>query len=92
MKVTAIMKDFTDQFYNGTESGSIPSFMLMSDADKWATVKRLCAERRVTLKIGTGQFRDQVELNSMLRSPCAISFKIEPRRGYKLATFEIIAN
>ena len=88
MKVTAIMKDFSEQFYIGN-GGSIPAFMAMSNGDKWQVVQRLKNERRVTLKIGSGQFRDQVELNAMLRNPCSIAFKIEPRRGYKLATFDI---
>lgn len=88
MKVTAILKDFSEQFYNGS-GGSIPAFLTMPPADKWATVQRLKNERRVTLKIGTGQFRDQVELNAMMRGCCTIAFKLEPRRGYKLATFDI---
>lgn len=91
MKITAILKDFTEQFYAGTDSGSIPSFDAMANADKWATIKRLAQEKRVTLKIGTGQFRDAVELNSMMKNPCNIEFKLEPRRGYKLATFEVTA-
>ena len=90
MKVTAILKDFSDQFYNGTESGSIPAFLTMTPGDKWEKVRRLAADKRVSLKIGTGQFRDQVELNQILRNPVSIAFKIEPRRGYKLATFDIV--
>jgi hypothetical protein len=27
-------------------------------------------------------------LNAMRRNPCTIEFKLEPRKGYKLATFE----
>ena len=46
--------------------------------------------KRATMKIGMGQFRDAVELNAMRRLPCSISFKLEPRKGYKLATFEFI--
>jgi hypothetical protein len=49
----------------------------------------MAAEKRITMKIGSGQFRDAVELNSMLRNPCRFEFKLEPRRGYKLITFEI---
>ena len=89
MKVTAIMKDFTEQFYNGTESGSIPDFMAMPNAHKWETVKRLAFEKRVSMKIGNGQFNDQIELNRMLRNAVNIDFTIEPRKGYKLVTFNI---
>lgn len=89
MKITAILKDFTEQFYNGTDSGSIIGLLNMSDADKFETCRRLAGEKRVTMKIGSGQFRDAVELNSMRRNPCNFTFKIEPRKGYKLVTFEI---
>ena len=88
MKVTVILKDFTEQFYTGTDSGSIVGLLNMDDAAKFESCRLLAAEKRATMKIGTGQFRDAVELHAMRRDPCAISFKLEPRRGYKLATFE----
>ena len=91
MKVTVILKDFTEQFYAGTECGSIVGFLNISDADKFEKLRKMAGEQRVTMKIGTGQFRDAVELNSMRRGPIDITFKLEPRRGYKLATFEICA-
>ena len=34
MKVTAILKDFSEQFYKGTASGSIPAFDAMAPAEK----------------------------------------------------------
>ena len=91
MKVTVIMKDFSDAFYSGrpSETMPIPSFTAMSAHDKWAKCKQLAADRRVTMKIMTGQFSDAVDLNHMLKSPVDIEFTIEPRRGYKLATFHI---
>ena len=88
MKITFILKDFTDVFYNG-HGDSIVGLLNMDNAAKFETCRRLAGEKRVTMKIGTGQFRDAVELNAMRRLPCAIDFKIEPRRGYKLATFEL---
>lgn len=89
MRVTCILRDFTEQFYHGTESGSIVGLMNESDAGKWERLKRMASEKRVQMKIGSGQFRDAVELNAMLRTPVNIEFKLEPRRGYMLATFEI---
>ena len=89
MKVTVILKDFTEQFYTGTDSGSIIGMLNMADADKFETCRRLAGEKRVTMKIGTGQFRDAVELNAMRRNPCTFTFKLDPRKGYKLATFEV---
>ena len=87
MKITAILKDFTDHFYNGGET--IPSFLSMDNRAKWEKIKRMGHEKRVSVKIGNGQFRDAVELNQLMREPVDIDFKLEPRRGYKLATFEI---
>lgn len=89
MQVTFILKDFTDAFYNGTEGGSIVGLLNMADADKFDKLKRMAAERRVSMKIASGQFRDAVELNQLLRSACRFMFKLEPRKGYKLATFEV---
>lgn len=91
MKVTVILKDFTEQFYSGTECGSIVGLLNMDEAAKFETCRRLAADKRVAMKIGTGQFRAAVELNAMRRKPCNITFKLEPRKGYKLATFEFNA-
>jgi hypothetical protein len=88
MKVTAILKDFSEKFYIGAGE-SIPAFMDMDNRTKWEEIKRMGHEKRVSIKIGSGQFRDTVELNQILRQPVNIDFKIEPRRGYKLATFNI---
>ena len=88
MKITVILKDFTEQFYTGTDGGSIVGLLNMGDAAKFETCRLLAGDKRATMKIGTGQFRDAVELNAMRRGPCVISFKLEPRKGYKLATFE----
>ena len=89
MKITVILKDFTEQFYTGTEGGSIVGLLNISDADKFEKLCKMAGEQRVTMKIGTGQFREAVELNVMRRGPIDITFKLELRKGYKLATFEI---
>jgi hypothetical protein len=86
MKVTVILKDFADAFYDG-HGDSIPSFLAMSEAEKFAKCKKLHGEKRSTMKIGSGAFRDAVELNSLTKSAHSIAFTLEPRRGYKLATF-----
>ena len=89
MKITVILKDFSEQFYTGTEGGSIVGLFNMADADKFELCRRLANDKRATMKIGTGQFCDAVELNALRRNPCTFTFKIEPRKGYKLATFEV---
>lgn len=79
MQVTVILKDFTDIFY--------ADLAAMSAADQFAKCQRLHNDKRVSLKIGSGAFRDAVELNAMRRDNPKIVFNLEPRRGYKLGTF-----
>jgi hypothetical protein len=90
MRCTFILKNLTDAFYEGSESGSIVGLMSLSDKDKWDKLNRMANQQLTTLRIGSGQFRDRVELNQMLREPCTFSFKLEPRKGYRLATFDIL--
>ena len=46
----------------------------------------------VSIKWGTGNaFRDRVEANQLLRGEHILTFRVEPRRGYQLATFELEA-
>ena len=41
----------------------------------------------VSVKFGTSNaFRDRVEANSILKAGCDVAFKLESRKGYKLAT------
>jgi hypothetical protein len=89
MKVTVILKDFTEEFFTGFGE-SIVGLNNISDSEKFLKLKNLAAEKRVSMKIGSGQFRDAVDFNSMLRLPCSFEFTIEPRKGYKLATFNIV--
>ena len=88
MKVTFILKDFTDAFYQGV-GDSIVGLLNMSDEDKFEKLKRMSHEKRISIKIGSGQFRDAVDLNQLMREPCTFSFKLESRKGYKLASFNI---
>lgn len=91
MKVTFTLKDLTDAFYNGFGS-SIVGLLNMPDNEKFAYLSRKAKEKelKISMKIASGQFRDAVELNQLLRKDnLSYSFKIEPRKGYKLVTFEI---
>lgn len=93
MKVTFILRNLSDVFFNGN-GGSIVGLLSLSDADKFGKLLKCShGDMRdcVSMKIGNDSFRDRVDLNIMLRSPCTYTFKIEPRRGYRLATFEITA-
>lgn len=88
MKVTFILKNVTDVFFDGNGS-SIVGLMNMTDPAKFAHLNNIRRDMGFTMKIGAGQFRDQVELNQILRNPQSFTFKIEPRKGYKLASFDI---
>lgn len=89
MKVTFTLKNLSDYFYTNAETG----LFNLSDKAKFEKLNK-CAfgdlKANVSMKIGTGNaFRDRVELNLMLREACTFAFKLEPRKGYRLATFEI---
>ena len=88
IKVTVIIKDVTDAFFVGMGE-SIVGLLNMTDADKFTNLNKQL--ERFPMKIGSGSFRDRVELNSMIKRPHTITFKLEPRRGYKLATFTFSA-
>lgn len=93
MKATAILKDMSDLFYDGYTIGneSRPGFRNLDAAGKWQECRRVCgdASYKATLKIGNGSFRDQVDLNGLLqRGGRVITCKEEPRKGYRLITFE----
>lgn len=92
-KVTFILKDFGDDFYTGwgtPEFGSV-GLLNMTNEEKFKKLESLsfAIKTDVKMKIGSGSFSDVVELNSIQRGGCNYNFKIEPRRGYKLVTFEV---
>ena len=91
MKTTAIVRDLSDQFWNGF-GDSIPSFLAQSPREKLKNIEKLSADmpRNVTLKVGNGSFRDRVDWNQLMRGNLdAMTATIEPRKGYKLITFEL---
>lgn len=60
---------------------------LLAKLERWAWGDlRHC----VTVKYGSGAFGDRVTWNSIVKSEKPLKFKIEPRKGYKLVTFEAI--
>lgn len=87
MKVTFVLKDLSDAFYQGHGS-EIPGLLNMVDMEKFEYLNKHRHDLGIAMKIGSGQFRDQVELNRLLRTNPPVAFSLEPRRGYRLATFE----
>ena len=84
IKATVIIKDVSEVFFDGNGS-SIIGLLNMTDADKFKYLQN--HSLGFPVKIGNGSFRERVYLNSMIKGSHTISFKIDPRRGYKLATF-----
>jgi len=92
MKVTAIIKNVSEQFFSGF-GDSIQGFNSMDDKEKFNYLmnKGVSNPEMVTTKVGSGMFKDKVELNQLRRKDFSLKYKLENRRGYKLATFELIA-
>lgn len=90
MKVTAIIKNVNEQFFTGY-GDSIAGLNNLDDIEKFNYLmnKGVSMPEAVTTKVGGNMFRDKVELNQLRRKPFAISYKLENRKGYKLATFEL---
>ena len=90
MKATFIVKNVTQEFYTGFGS-SIVGIDNMPPRERFHYLNKKAAEGalEISLKIGNGSFRDRVELNQLLRKEeLRIDYKDEPRRGYRLLTFE----
>lgn len=94
MTVTFTLKNLSPQFFSGNgegKAGSIIGLDQMSPMEKFRHLGSLlqtldhCIKRRIG---NNNSFRDTVELNQLLRNPVDVTCKIEPRRGYQLATFE----
>jgi hypothetical protein len=92
MKITAIIKGANDAFFEGFGE-SIKGLNNMCDKEKFDYLLNMGVNSPsiVTTKVGSGMFRDRVELNQLRRKDFALSYKLENRKGYKLATFEVTA-
>lgn len=84
MKVTFILKGLTDAAH--ATLAAMPDAERFAKLDKWA---RGDLAHCVKEKIGDGSFRDRVDLNAMMRAPVTWAYTLEPRRGYRLATFDV---
>lgn len=84
--VTFILKDVSDSFL--TELEGLPHNGARFEHLRQHAQGDL--RHLVKMKIGTGQFRAAVELNSMLRRrDCTYAYNLGARRGYRLATFTV---
>lgn len=82
MKATIILKNLSEEFFYET-------LALFDNKTKWNYINKLKPDLShcISIKIGNGSFSDRVDLNSIFKSPHTIRFKIESRKGYRLATF-----
>lgn len=80
MKATAILRDLSAPF--------MEDFAAMTPEEKlqWC-IGDSGRVSGVTVKVGSGSFREAVEWNSMRQRPHRLSCSVESRRGYKLAVF-----
>lgn len=92
MKITAIIKNANDAFFDGFGE-SIKGLNNMNDKEKFDYLLNMgvSSPSIVTTKVGGGMFKDRVELNQLRRKDFSLSYKLENRKGYKLATFEVTA-
>jgi hypothetical protein len=83
MKITFILRNLTDVAI--AETAAMEPRAAYDRLHKWAFGD---LKHCVAVKFGVNNaFRDRVDANQLLKSDCKITFKIEPRRGYRLATF-----
>ena len=81
MKATATLHNLTDSFYDDLQ--------LLTPSDQFSKLNELRIDlpHCIKLKIGNDSFSDRVDLNSIMKRAHTVTSKIEPRRGYKLMTF-----
>lgn len=81
MKVTFILKNLTDAFYAKIPNETEEAFNYLDNLSKKP-------EWGISRKIETGSFNDGVKFNMMRKNgKTAKQFKLESRKGYKLAIF-----
>ena len=90
MKITAIIKNVNEQFFNGF-GDSIQGLNNMDDKEKFNYLMNMgvSSPSMVTTKVGSGMFKDKVELNQLRSKDFTLNYKLENRKGYKLAIFEL---
>jgi len=88
IKVTFTVSDVSEAFFSGFGE-SIKGIDKMTDRERFDYLMKLSKTGALNVKsrVASGQFRDAVELNSMLKGECKFSYTREPRRGYQLLTF-----
>jgi hypothetical protein len=93
MKVTAIIKNVSSEFFEGFGESITGLNNLIDDKERFNYLMNMGVKNPsiVSTKVGRGTFGERVELNRMRQQDYKLSYKLENRRGYKLATFEVSA-
>lgn len=82
MQTTFIVKNLTEETL--TDLAAMEPRAAHDQLIKWAFGDlRHC----VSVKHGSGAFRDRVDWNGLYKRGAPMTAKIEPRKGYKLFTF-----
>ena len=90
MKVTFILRNMSESFFRGSET--LPGIYNLKPDEcyKYLNERALKPEYSISKQVESGQFKDKVALNQILHAPYNITHLIETRKGYKLATFNIV--
>jgi hypothetical protein len=93
MHVTFTIKGMTDLFFDGADHLPTPGLLQQTDEEKFWCLNALARDNtNVSMRVGaSNQVRDIVDLNQILRGNHRMTFSLAPRKGYKLATFELVA-
>lgn len=85
MNVTFMLRNLTDDTLQQLQE--MEGRAAFDKLNRWAVGD---LRHSVSVKFGSSNaFRDRVGANHLLKNGCKVAFKIEPRKGYELATFAL---
>jgi hypothetical protein len=93
MKVTFILKDFDDSFFEGCPILKMKGLLNMNAFEALEYLEGLSYSNIfVKMKIGVNNtFGERLDFNNIRKiGHPECRFNLSPRRGYKLATFEVL--
>jgi hypothetical protein len=90
MKITATIKNVSEHFFSGFGE-SIVGLNNLDDREKlnYLLNRGVSEPWSISTKVGNGSFSDRIALNQLRRKDYQITYKLENRKGYKLATFDV---
>ena len=88
MKTTVIVRNMSEQFWEGS-GARIKGCDSMKPDELYSHLSKVSRDlpKNITFKHGSGQFRDRVDWNGIMKAGKPLSVIKERRRGYILLTF-----